>query len=422
MTTPASNLDTVESISFTTETYVSWVGWTTGSDSMNIGGQRYERPVSVSNPVRPDGTRAPSGFDIKWFRGSAPRGRVEYRQQVGSDYLIRRSAGAAAFAAHPDYWLALCGAGWSRSTPSVFPLNVENMARTRFLTELSDGRAQLGATLGEMKQTVDLVSDLANDILKTLVATSRAAKRPVTDLVDLLTRGSLRPRRKVSRKEWPDADIIDRWLQYQFGVRPLFSDIEDLGQALSYTLVEDRQDVTAVIRKGYTDREFRTAVAGFHRTPSYEFHQPVLLETSAHISARYKIPVTADRTLNQLGLGNPASVAWELLQFSWMCDYVLGVGDWLGSLTASTGTQFIEGSISRKQEVTCVARGQVHPDPGVTVLSVPREVPSLVGGRFQREVLDTAVFPAVLPPLRNRLGLNQLANSLAALAQGRKLR
>ena len=69
-----------------------------------------------------------------------------------------------------------------------------------------------------------------------------------------------------------------------------------------------------------------------------------------------------------------------------------------------------------------MAQGQVHPDSDVTVLSVPREVPSLVGGRFQREVLDTAVFPAVLPPLRNRLGLNQLANSLAALAQGRKLR
>lgn len=233
-----------------------------------------------------------------------------------------------------------------------------------------------------------------------------------------MTKGYLPKVSKRGRGAWPDTDIINRYLEYQFGIRPTLQDIEDSGQALSYALVEERQSLTAVIRKGYTDRAFRTAVASSHKAPGWKVHQPVLVETGAHISARYEIPVTATRTLNQLGLGNPASVAWELLQFSWMVDYVLGVGDWLSSLTAATGTRFIEGSLSRKQEVSSIGPFQVHADSDVILQKgFNPGIARLGGGRFERIVLSTAVFPAVLPPLRSRLGLTQMANSLAALAQ-----
>lgn len=416
MTTPAQNLDTTLTTLASYHMWRPWVGtWLDFDERHNVGGSRLLRPASGTSPVRADGTRAPRDFYTYWFAGQAPTRSLEWRY---SDGVIMKADNVGIFAAHSDYWLGLCGASWAKKgSPFPFPLNVENAARTRFLTELADGRAQLGATMGEFRQTVGLTRSLSEDVVKFLTSTSRAAKRPVHDLVGLLTTGSLPRVSKARKGSWPGTDIINRYLEYQFGIRPTLQDIEDSGQALSYALVEDRQKLTAIVRKGYTDRAFRTAVA-VSAKDDWTVHQPVLVETSAHVSARYEIPVTATRTLNQLGLGNPASVAWELTQFSWMIDYVLGVGDWLASLTAATGTRFIEGSISRKQEVSSVGSFQVHANDGVRLQKgFHPGIARLGGGRFERTVLSTAVFPAVLPPLRSKLGLTQMANSLAALAQ-----
>lgn len=417
MTTPAQSLNTNLSTLGHYHLWRPWVGsWVDFDESHNVGGTRLIRPASGTSPVRADGTRAPRDFYTYWFAGQAPIRSLEWRY---SDGRIMKADNVGIFSATPDYWLGLCGASWSQEGSSaLFPINVENAARTRFLTELADSRAQLGATMGEFRQTVDLTRSLSEDVVKFLTATSRAAKRPVRDLVDLLTKGSLSRSSKAGRGAWPGTDIINRYLEYQFGIRPTLQDIEDSGQALSYALVESRHSLSAIIRKGYTERAFRTVVVGSPKGSDWTVHQPVLVETSAHVSARYEIPVTATRTLNQLGLGNPASVAWELLQFSWMVDYVLGVGDWLASLTAAVGTRFIEGSISRKQEVSSVGPFQIHAEPGVVLQKgFETGIAQLGGGRFERTVLSTAVFPAVLPPLRSRLGLTQLANSLAALAQ-----
>lgn len=40
---------------------------------------------------------------------------------------------------------------------------------------------------------------------------------------------------------------------------------------------------------------------------------------------------------NQLGLVNPAAVAWELVPFSFLVDWFIGVGSWLNGLTDFVG-------------------------------------------------------------------------------------
>ena len=100
-----------------------------------------------------------------------------------------------------------------------------------------------------------------------------------------------------------------------------------------------------------------------------------------------------------------------------MVDYLLGVGDWLDSLTGDAGTQFIEGSISRIQRVAYDDAVQLSlPSSQWSWVRKPNPSVSLEGGRFVREVLDGRLVKPVLPQLKTKLGLPQLANSLAALS------
>jgi hypothetical protein len=58
--------------------------------------------------------------------------------------------------------------------------------------------------------------------------------------------------------------------------------------------------------------------------------------------------------LNQLGLINPASVAWELVPLSFIADWFGTIGLWLGGFT-----DFVGLSMNRKQHVIFV-KGQGH--------------------------------------------------------------
>lgn len=48
-------------------------------------------------------------------------------------------------------------------------------------------------------------------------------------------------------------------------------------------------------------------------------------------------------SLSKLGLANPAEVVWELVPFSFVLDWFLPVGDWLSTLDAAVGYEFLDG-------------------------------------------------------------------------------
>jgi hypothetical protein len=51
--------------------------------------------------------------------------------------------------------------------------------------------------------------------------------------------------------------------------------------------------------------------------------------------------------LSSLGLINPLEIVWEVLRYSFVVDWFLPVGEWLGSLTADVGYTFYGGSLSK---------------------------------------------------------------------------
>jgi hypothetical protein len=122
-----------------------------------------------------------------------------------------------------------------------------------------------------------------------------------------------------------------------------------------------------------------------------------------------------------LGLTNPALLAWELVPFSFVLDWLLPIGDWLSSLDATVGLQFSDGSMSVKKDIT-----QTYQTRRVTVQNGTYtwgtysnreecfDVSSSKVERLERTKLTS--FPAVaFPPFKNPASLMHLATSMALL-------
>ena len=113
---------------------------------------------------------------------------------------------------------------------------------------------------------------------------------------------------------------------------------------------------------------------------------------------------------------NPAVVAWELARFSWMVDYVVDIGGWLNSMMAAQNTRFVEGTKSVIQRTGLVEFRDVSQPPVVPIQSDLDPLGALLQVEdFQRTVLNHGVMPSFLPGIRNKMNLDRLANSMAAL-------
>lgn len=418
MTTPAVNRNEMP-----TEIFSRWLmGSKNGEQHLRPRWSCLIRPQSGTSPVRADGTRAPRAWDTRWGHMQlAIRNRTWPFTQGYSfssetpctsvELIIEQLRGGASWAA---------GNG-------IFPYSIESEARTRVLLKLISNKAQLGVAAGELRQTAGLVEKLCTDTVSAVNKIGNGVKRAPDKIIEFLVspyatgtkrkRGNQQPPSGWKRRE--AESVIDNWMEYQFGIKPLVHDIQDIGQALSDSLFVEERPLITRYKAGCKEelpQEWETAYGaqGIPCTLS-GFAQ---VTSECHISALYEVPVSTGRTLDQLGLGNPAAVAWELTQASWLVDYAVGMGDWLQSLTADNHGSLREGSLSRKVEVVL---HDIATPKRLSVGSTGFGPEPIQGefGRFQRQVL-TLLLPAYTPPIRGTLGLTQLANAVSYFTQALK--
>lgn len=314
--------------------------------------------------------------------------------------------------------LSKVGATWAAGVlGSSFPYDVESLARTKTLQKLLSGKATLGVTLAEARKTTTYVAEAGLDIMRQVERLAKGAKASKRAVVETLLGIPTRPPRGGSRRSWAKRQdwVRKRWLEYQFAVRPLYMDIQSSGEALSDLINVEQRAARLTVRAG-AEGELRSLYETTSQPAQVRANIPVRRRAFCHISCVYDVPISAARTFSQLGLGNPLSVAWELVSFSWMVDYVLGVGNWLDSMFAASGTQFIEGSMSRKLLVDFPASASFVSSQSDTKLRRGYGPCTTRGeiGRFNRQVLSN-LWPAYRPAVRPRLGLTRLANVLAVL-------
>jgi hypothetical protein len=383
-------------------------------------------PETVRNPRRPDGTRQMSGWSKDWFRSVTPAtsygwkpidgyvGYVEDYSNVPS--LSFLTPGVAINIA----WLDI--AKQVPFTPSM-QFYTEQVAKTKVLGKLSQKKFDLGVTALELKQTAGLVNSLAKSMVDTthsLVNARHSARQKLNSFFrDVRRQGDFY--KAAGNVGLTDLrlleDVRSRWMEYQFGVRPLLRDISDSTEYLAEALHRYGRSVLVKARAGYEDSDIRTISPGSLNN-AFEGIARVRETCQVHYSVVYEIPTGSVSELTALGLDNPWSVVWETTQLSWMFDYVIGIGDWLQSFTATNGMVFREGSMSVLRRV---ASESINFKENIPYRREVTRRPSPKGtwferGSFSRSVLASGITPGVVPQIKSELGLVQLANSIFALS------
>lgn len=138
--------------------------------------------------------------------------------------------------------------------------------------------------------------------------------------------------------------------------------------------------------------------------------------SQCHYSIVYDLPTGVLQDLNQLGLTNPVEVVWELVPYSFVVDWFLDVGGWVSSLSAAVGVTFVEGSQTLMQKTDLITGFDLVHDSATTVTTYPKRG-WWTAGRMERSVLASLPTPALLPSVKERLGLFHLATGLSLLVQ-----
>lgn len=225
--------------------------------------------------------------------------RIQHRFQSGPNLIVDEI---------PASFRVNLGFGADPDVP-----NVDGALRLR----IKDQTGNLLQDMAEFRQTRDLLTSGCRDALRAFHSL-RSGRAP-SEFIRIL-------RRPRSENELA---IANRWLQYQYGVRPLIGSIYDYTDALARRV---RTGMTLYVRAS------RKSVRESRTTGSYGYASHYN-EISVRKVASYQVSYAALKQLSQLGITNPAAVAWELIPYSFVIDQFINVGDFLDSLDALLGVQ-----------------------------------------------------------------------------------
>lgn len=174
-----------------------------------------------------------------------------------------------------------------------------NAARSKLVYKLNEGEsAALGLTILDWRKSLTMIAG---------ALTSLASKR---------ARAKLYYSRKAS----------DIYLEGIFGWVPLITDIYAATKVLETTYPTERLKAKGDATNSYTISSANTRAV-------------VLNKVSVRAAAEFKVTNLNLALLNQLGLLNPASVAWDAVPYSFVVNWFIPVGQMLNSLTDFVGLE-----------------------------------------------------------------------------------
>jgi len=120
----------------------------------------------------------------------------------------------------------------------------------------------------------------------------------------------------------------DIWLEMQYGWKPLLNDVHDAAEALAYSMDPPRRSRLVVVGKKSYDAKTVNYTTDFRTTESLDVSERIICDLVESLSAP-----------RSLGLTDPASVAWELLPWSFVADWFIPIGTYLDNFNAIPNLQ-----------------------------------------------------------------------------------
>ncbi len=283
----------------------------------------------------------------------------------------------------------------------ALPLSdLENRAIIAALNKLSQNGPNIGQMLGERHET----ARLAIDNFQRIARMYRSFRHGNPKDWARMLKGEFGP------GHWPSM-----WLEYQYGIAPLVGDIHKAIDAVNKSSQFQQPIITVKASVKESDRflAFNAAADGLIM-PVYE-----TWKHTGFIRLDYNINSPLEASLASLGLNNPFYVGWQLLPYSFVADWCLGIGDYISTWGADWGLGFKSGSYT--QRVLSKRKGEARllaPYTGYTNDSVRGEYFAM-----RRKVYlssPTARFPVFKDPFSYYHVANAASLVATALQRGGK--
>lgn len=229
--------------------------------------------------------------DGRWIAQDARNGHVSYYVQNGSEYTI--------------------------------PLMNEALekAYSRFKDKIYGEMSELGVNLAERRQAVDMIVNRATSLFLAFRALKQRKWKKVLSLLNISG---------YKGRRWRYAhNASAAWLELHFGWVPFLNDIYNATMILQ----SDYGPPRAVKASGKAQGEKLIWSSSSYLT---------------NVTFRCRVGMGATVTVDNpnlhrataLGLVNPASIAWELIPFSFLIDWFVPIGNFLNSWSDFSGLSF----------------------------------------------------------------------------------
>lgn len=185
----------------------------------------------------------------------------------------------------------------------------------KFRSKVFEGaEAALAVDAAEMSETIRMIDGV---VVRLIRAAKHVRRGRFSQAARVL--GIRKPRKVKNLKDCTQERFAENWLAYRYGWQPLYSSIASSLEALD---------------KPPKDHFIKASVKAERSIEDSTVSASILMKGQMVVES----PTIA--RLNQMGVLNPLSVAWELVPFSFVADWFLPIGTYLENLTGFAGLSF----------------------------------------------------------------------------------
>lgn len=369
-------------------------------------GRVYERLAGWIYPKRKPKVSKMVWRDPKPYSCSKEEGDVNYFNGYIGRTLQNPSSGPAKLEIY-GYLSAADQGVACPDLPSGFNSALEQRAVVKALLKLKDEKVNLAVAFAERTETAELLVGTLSGLAKAARSLSRGDLKGVAKGLGLTG----------SPKAPKGQTFHEKWLELQYGWRPLYQDVYGAVSALHAADQAEPKRYSATVKGNITDK-FHKFGGGTYFNYGYRNYTEEEGLEGAFVRLDYNLRNPFLASLSQLGITNPALVVWERVPFSFVVDWFVPVGNYLSAFDATLGWDFRAGSLTRlfrrKWRAGIVTAETNNPD--IRPLGAWGEV-NVNQLKMQRTIYGSSPLPRI-PSLKNPFphGGMHIANAIALFA------
>lgn len=312
--------------------------------------------------------------------------------------------------AHPEKWNRQSFPGLSAGDLAA----LDAQARTRVLLEVKDQKVNAVQMYAERMQTTTLFANTAQRVVRAWESLRRGNWNGAAEAVNGKTSARKQRKYRKSFSKDPDTAVASGWLELQYGWLPLLNDVYGAAELIAQ---KQLREVRERVQKSASRTDYvydkQTFAQGLANGSMFGAVKVIKRRTTVKYTLYYSTPDESIKTLAQVGITNPALIAWELTPWSFVVDWLLPIGNYLQSLDATLGLQFEKGckTVHTQWDNTMNVFGG-----GYSCGLVRNLMSYSTEKRVQIDRSTITSFPRVaLPQLKNPFSPTHLANAMSLL-------